>query len=164
VRGAVAVRGLQRVADVAARGEEQALFLHRCTADVATQPFEFLALIGLDRDAGVQRKAGHVAGHLGRPLLPATVRESLQREYLAPPVRAQGNSVDDGMPARSDIGSSSSTASPRSSCSVSRSSNPSRSSSRPTRRAMVWASCVSCAKVGSRAHWKRRRVSSGVVS
>ncbi len=35
VRGAVAVRGFQRIADVAARGEEQALFRDRRTAGVA---------------------------------------------------------------------------------------------------------------------------------
>ena len=40
----VAVGRFQRVADVAARGYEQPLFRHRRAADVAAQPFEFLAL------------------------------------------------------------------------------------------------------------------------
>jgi hypothetical protein len=45
VGGAVAVRGLQLVEDVAVRRARQALLGNRRTADVAAQPVELLALI-----------------------------------------------------------------------------------------------------------------------
>ena len=45
MRGTVAVRGLQLVADVPVWGERQALFRDFLTADVATQPLQFLAFI-----------------------------------------------------------------------------------------------------------------------
>jgi len=45
VRGAVAVRGLELVADVAVRRARQALLRDGRTADVAAQPLELLALI-----------------------------------------------------------------------------------------------------------------------
>jgi len=57
---------------------------HRRTADVAAHSLKFIALIGFDGDACVQRKPGHVAGSDGRPVLPAAVWQGLQGEYFAP--------------------------------------------------------------------------------
>ena len=54
VRGAVSVRRLQLVPDVAVRRERQSLLRNRRPADVATQPFELLTLIRPRRHAGMQ--------------------------------------------------------------------------------------------------------------
>ena len=47
-------------------------------------------------DSGMQRKAGHVAGRVGWTVVPAILRQGLEREHLAAPVRARnavGNRV-----------------------------------------------------------------------
>ena len=53
VRRAITVRVLQRVADIAIGGERQALLCDHRPTDVATQPFELLALICSRRDPSV---------------------------------------------------------------------------------------------------------------
>jgi hypothetical protein len=56
VRGAIAVWGLQGVADMARCGQRHALHRHRWAAYEATQPFELLSLTRRDVDADMQRE------------------------------------------------------------------------------------------------------------
>jgi len=53
--GAIAVRRLERVTDVAIGRERQALFRDCRAADGTAQPFQLVALMGLGGDAGMQR-------------------------------------------------------------------------------------------------------------
>ena len=61
MRGAVTVRRLELVANVAIRRERQSLLGYRRAADVAAQSFEFLAFIGPGRHPGMQAKPSHFA-------------------------------------------------------------------------------------------------------
>lgn len=54
VGGAVAVRGLERVADVALGRERESLDRHGRTGNVAAESFQFIALMDRGGDAGVQ--------------------------------------------------------------------------------------------------------------
>jgi hypothetical protein len=60
VGGAVAVGGLEGVAEVAAGGERQALVREGRATDIATQALELLELAAADADAGVQGEAAHL--------------------------------------------------------------------------------------------------------
>jgi len=79
--GAIAVRRLERVTNVAVRGDRQAPLCHRRASDVATQPLQLLALMGPGRDAGMQGESGHLTRRVIERL-PA-VRQGLQAEYQA---------------------------------------------------------------------------------
>jgi hypothetical protein len=66
VRRAIAVRGLQRVANGPLRGARHALDRHRRARNVAAQPLELLALPCLGGDSGVQREAVRLCHALTR--------------------------------------------------------------------------------------------------
>lgn len=53
--GAIPVRRLERVTDIAVRCEGKPLFRDGRTTDVAAQPFQLLAFIGPDRHAACTR-------------------------------------------------------------------------------------------------------------
>jgi hypothetical protein len=96
VRGAVPVRGLERVAHMARRSQAQAFGGHRRAAHVATQPFKLRPLVGRNVDAGVQREpagAGRSVRAAFQALQPGWHR--LQREQLLPGSGANGNPVGD---------------------------------------------------------------------
>ena len=83
MRRPVTVRGFQRVANLTAFGQEQALFRHGRTADVSAQPLEFVALAGFDRHTGVQGEARHVAGAASCPVLLIANRQGLEGLAMA---------------------------------------------------------------------------------
>jgi hypothetical protein len=60
VGSAILVRRLELVTDIAVRGQRQPLFRHCRAADVAAQPFQLLAFMGLSRYPGMQRKPGYL--------------------------------------------------------------------------------------------------------
>lgn len=93
----VTVRGFQGVADLAACGQEQALFGNGRTTDISAQSLELVALAGFDRHTGVQGEARHVSGTVSCPVLLIANRQGLEREHLAAPMRADGDSVGDGV-------------------------------------------------------------------
>ena len=75
MRGAIAIRSLELVTHITIRRERQPLFREHRPGDVATQPLQLLALIGLSRHPGMhkvspgtgregglgQREPGHLA-------------------------------------------------------------------------------------------------------
>jgi hypothetical protein len=99
MRRAVPIRRLQPVAHLARCGQCQAIFRHRRATHVAAQPLEYLALLGRDVHAGMQREpagAGRAVRIALQPRQPG--RNGLQREQLLPSPGAFGDPVADGMP------------------------------------------------------------------
>lgn len=93
MRGAVAIRGFQRVTHFALRGERQALFGYRRPGDVAAQAFQLVPFMGLGGDAGVQGKTGDIAGRLAIVLFGVADGQGLQGEYFAPSIWSHSNAV-----------------------------------------------------------------------
>jgi hypothetical protein len=81
VCGAIAVRRLELVTQLAIAQQRQPLFRHRWPCDVTAQSFQVLAFMRLRRDTCVQRESSHLA-HGGIDRLIA-VRQRLLGEHLA---------------------------------------------------------------------------------
>ena len=88
--------GCSNFSTTPARGvwcEGQALLSNRRAADLAAQPFDFLAFIRARRHAGIKRDPRHRAGPLtNRPI---EGRQRLQGEHLATLLRSNGDQVSD---------------------------------------------------------------------
>ncbi len=110
VLGAIAVRRLELVTNVAIGRERQALFRHRSPGDVAAQTFQLLAFIRPGRDPRMQRKSRHLAHCvIGRFIAD---RQGLQGEHLAARLRAHGDAIRDRSSTTADPAAPASTASP----------------------------------------------------
>ena len=94
MRRAIPVRRLQRIANLALRSQRQPLRRHRRAADVAAQPLELAALLGLRRYARVQRKTVRLRQPFPAMTLAAR-SERLQREGLLALAPADRHSVRD---------------------------------------------------------------------
>lgn len=97
MRGAVTPGRFERVAHQTLTGQRQPAVGDRAADDVAAQSLETVALMGLDRNTGVQRKAAR-RGQLARPFVVQTNRgKRLQRKRLLAAMRPDRDTVSDRM-------------------------------------------------------------------